>query len=370
MSSSDSDLNNTIIENQETEQRSRTGKRKNRTVSISSRSSSASSLKNWLKQDTEEDKKRKANESPEGKNTKKKSTEEDKKMGEQETVMKMLEKKWKEEEKEKRAKDAEESERWSKLYENIKKGNEGLQEKLNKLEKKFEDEIKSMKREIEGIKKENKLKGKNMNENDKKTQKLAEELEKLEKETSDKLKELEDKIEKKQEELEASTLENPSNPGEKTKKELRWLVEDSERERKKKNIIVSGTEIKDKDTLEKWIDEKLGVKVAVRKIWILRNIKGAIGAQIETNEQKTSIMKNKKKLRQEKERIFINNDTTWLERRSKEEVKRKADELKNQGRNCKISHNKIITDQEEMFWNERQERWFRKEKKRGSGEDQ
>lgn len=70
-------------------------------------------------------------------------------------------------------------------------------------------------------------------------------------------------------------------------------------------------------------------------------------------------MKSKKQLTQQTEKLFINNDTTWLETQSKKEVQGKAKELESKGINEKISHNKITTRIEELYWNER----FEKKKK-------
>lgn len=77
------------------------------------------------------------------------------------------------------------------------------------------------------------------------------------------------------------------------------------------------------------------------------------------------IIRNKSELKQEEEKTFINNDLTWIEKQNKEEVQRKAKELEDQGITGKIAHSKITLDKEDLFWNERLEKWFRKHKPSG-----
>lgn len=73
-------------------------------------------------------------------------------------------------------------------------------------------------------------------------------------------------------------------------------------------------------------------------------------------------MKNKSKLKQEKDMIFINSDSTWIERQNRKEVIKKAKELNEKRTKSKIAYNKLITEKKVYFWNERVEKWFRKEK--------
>lgn len=72
-------------------------------------------------------------------------------------------------------------------------------------------------------------------------------------------------------------------------------------------------------------------------------------------------MKNKSKLKQEKDMIFINSDSTWIERQNRKEVIKKAKELNKKRTKSKIAY-KLITEKKVYFWNERVEKWFRKEK--------
>jgi len=87
-----------------------------------------------------------------------------------------------------------------------------------------------------------------------------------------------------------------------------------------------------------------------------------IGVQLENKEQKFEIMEKKSKLRDERKKIYINDDTTWKERQNKREILRKRKELEQKGIKCKMSYNKISTEKEEFYWNEEIEKWFRREK--------
>lgn len=83
----------------------------------------------------------------------------------------------------------------------------------------------------------------------------------------------------------------------------RTEMEEAEREKRKKNIVISRLKINDKKELESWIERKTGVKVDIRKLWVIKKIRNVIGAQIENMEQKIELMKNKNKLKQEKDKI-------------------------------------------------------------------
>lgn len=60
-----------------------------------------------------------------------------------------------------------------------------------------------------------------------------------------------------------------------------------------------------------------------------RGNRGRIGAEIRSWEEKQNIMGRKKKLGQE--RIFIDNDLTWAERKAMERVREVAKEKKRKG---------------------------------------
>lgn len=189
-------------------------------------------------------------------------------------------------------------------------------------------------------------------------EKLKQELEKIKEE----FKEGEPAAGKGTKTKERKEHEMSSGDSRRANEELKWLAEEAERERKKKNLVISGLEILDKKTLAGWFALKLGAKVEVRKIWKIRSKEKTIGVQLERKKQKLEVIKNKSKLKDSQEIIYINNDLTWRERQNRKEVVKKVKELEGDGTECKVSYNRISTAKEEYFWNERREKWFRREK--------
>lgn len=142
------------------------------------------------------------------------------------------------------------------------------------------------------------------------------------------------------------------------------MVEEREREKKKKNIIISGDKVEElgeKSKLTNWLKEKLGVEVKIWNTWKTKGRKVKVGARCETDEDKEKIMRNKNKLGDTK--VYIDNDTTFAERRNKETVWKKAEELRNKGKTAKIGYNRVTSGEEVWKWNERLKKWFRDEKK-------
>lgn len=74
--------------------------------------------------------------------------------------------------------------------------------------------------------------------------------------------------------------------------------------------------------------------------------------------RKKKIMRNKSKLG--RERIYIDNDLTWNERRVREKVLEKARELRKLGKRFRIGFNKVSTEEEEWIWSKKEQRWFQK----------
>lgn len=158
-------------------------------------------------------------------------------------------------------------------------------------------------------------------------EKLKQELEKIREE----FKEGEPAAENGTKTKERKEHEMTSRDSRKANEELKWLTEEAERERKKKNLVISSLEILDNKTLASWFALKLGAKVEVRKIWKIRSKEKTIGVQLERKEQNLEVIKNKSKLKDSQEIIYINNDLTWRERQNKKEVVKKAKELKRDG---------------------------------------
>lgn len=362
-SEEDSELEKTIIEtqhNNEEEKRKTTNRR--RKASTSSRSSNSSEtdkgslIRQWLVgKEKEEIKKRKAESLEHQGNEPKKE-----KMNDKEDIKSIndlinyLKNKERKENLEKEEREKTEKERWDKLN----KDNEEAKKRLERVEEKINKELQKMKNDIEDLK--------NGKKHDReKIQKNESRIDEIEKSYSTMQVKLDEQNKERIANTEKVQVQNNSekkSEKEKNEKDLKWMLEEAEREKRKKNIVISGLEIQDKNELKEWIENKLGNQVTIRKIWKIKNIEKTIGAQVESVEQKIEIMKNKSKLKNEREKVYINNDTTWIERQSRKEVVRKLKELESQGKVGRMAHNKITTESEELYWNEKYEKWFRKSK--------
>lgn len=78
-----------------------------------------------------------------------------------------------------------------------------------------------------------------------------------------------------------------------------------------------------------------------------------------SREEKERIMVNKKKLGTEK--IFIDNDPIWEERKTK--ILEKARELRMTVAVVRIGYSKVSNENEKWIWNEGDASWFRKKRK-------
>ena len=93
------------------------------------------------------------------------------------------------------------------------------------------------------------------------------------------------------------------------------MKERTEREMRRNNILITvlnSGDIKEKEDLEYWIRNKMGVTVSLRRMWKAK--KGEmIGAECKDRIEKEEIMKVKKE-KLEGEEIYIAHDKTWQER--------------------------------------------------------
>lgn len=145
------------------------------------------------------------------------------------------------------------------------------------------------------------------------------------------------------------------------RKEIEWIIEEREREKRNRNLIITGlkeNEAFKKEEMEKWMKEKIDTEVRIEKIWRIKTNKSSlVGIQCESEEKRGEILRNKKRLGDQK--IFIEEDLTWKERRNKEIVREKARELRAQGKEAIIIKNrKVRTEEGTWTWSERKEKWF------------
>lgn len=95
---------------------------------------------------------------------------------------------------------------------------------------------------------------------------------------------------------------------------------------------LDGNKIYKKEEVEEWIRERLEIEVHLDKVWKVKtnSNKFLLGAQCDKEGTKEEILKSKKKLGNQK--IFIEEDFTWKERRNKEILRGKAREMRKDGK--------------------------------------
>lgn len=79
-----------------------------------------------------------------------------------------------------------------------------------------------------------------------------------------------------------------------------------------------------------------------------------LGIQCDSEQSRREVLKNKKRLGAQK--IVIEEDLTWKERRVKEVVRGKAREIKAQGKEAIIKNRKVRTKEGTWTWSEKKEK--------------
>lgn len=135
---------------------------------------------------------------------------------------------------------------------------------------------------------------------------------------------------------------------------IEWL----EQEKRKNNVVMSGLKINmdDRKILQKTVENILSKDLQIQvKVTSTRKIGGKICLiELENEEAKELVMKNKNKLKYSKdEKIYINQDMTKEEREKAKIIRRVAQQEKDKGKNVKIGYNKLNIDGEEWRWNKR-----------------
>lgn len=135
-------------------------------------------------------------------------------------------------------------------------------------------------------------------------------------------------------------------------KRLEWI----EKEEKKNNVVVMGWKINTDDVkilksdVVNMIKNQLEIQTQVKSVQKLGEKTCLV--QFEKEEDKEIVMKNKYKLKNNKrERIFINEDMTKMEREKEKHIRRVAKEERERGKVVKIGYNKITINGKEWRWN-------------------
>lgn len=118
----------------------------------------------------------------------------------------------------------------------------------------------------------------------------------------------------------------------------RMVLEQEKRERKN-NIVIKGVKIEGrvgKEWVQNFIKEKIRVET---KILDCRKSETVIIAKIENEEKKREIMYNKNRLRGE--RIYIEHDLVWEERKRQEKIGKRA-KKREKGKDVKVGFGRVM----------------------------
>ncbi|XP_008204064.1 golgin subfamily A member 6-like protein 6 [Nasonia vitripennis] len=261
-----------------------------------------------------------------------------------------------------------------KLQETLNNICEGMKEERNerkrmmeKWEEKWKENEERIKEALEEFKKKMEQEREERIEMGKRAEKAAEEegkrREQLKEEMLEKIKNLEERFEERMPERsregpEQDRREKSAEEEEREKRqmeELEWRIEEGERERKRNNVVISGIrgEGWDKDKLKSWVRDKLRIEIEFKRVWTIRGrANSKIGAQCKDGEEKEKLMGMKSALKGTD--VFIDHDTTWRERRTREKLNELAKQWKREGH----------TRGRDSFFEERQEKGQRTEEQK------
>ncbi|KAI4465545.1 hypothetical protein MML48_3g00012184 [Holotrichia oblita] len=141
------------------------------------------------------------------------------------------------------------------------------------------------------------------------------------------------------------------------KKQVRTANEEIERlktEKRRKNVIVQGLEISVnnpkelKTKMENFIEKELGAAIKIESAIKLGEKTCLI--ELNSKDDKATVMSNKSKLRNHKQKIYINDDLTKKEREKQKLIRTFAKEETEKGKVVKIGYNRVIVNGEEWRW--------------------
>jgi len=138
-------------------------------------------------------------------------------------------------------------------------------------------------------------------------------------------------------------------------KELEKNLERKERQKRRKNIIIRGIEVKEKKIREAVMEvlERIGIKGGIEEAKKLGKREGnleTIWVRLESEEQKREVMEKKNKLKGRKEKI--REDWTWKERKMRWNLEQIARKEMGKGRRVWIGYGKIKIDEKWWKWDE------------------
>ncbi|VEN37592.1 unnamed protein product [Callosobruchus maculatus] len=144
-------------------------------------------------------------------------------------------------------------------------------------------------------------------------------------------------------------------------KELRDNIEIIEKHRRQNNVVMSGREIHTydqavlKEEISNFIQTHLKIETKIKATRKLGPKTCLI--ELEDQQEKMKIMKNKARLKDIKdERIYINHDTTIKERAMEKAMRKIAQEERSKGNDVKVGVRKMFINGIEWKWNGREEK--------------
>lgn len=133
-------------------------------------------------------------------------------------------------------------------------------------------------------------------------------------------------------------------------------VERLDKAGRKNNILITGIEIKEKQTenikeeLKQFMKHNLQVETEITEVYKL-DTKTWI-ARIGSFEKKLEILRNKRRLKNgDYKRVYINNDLTEHERNIQRKIRNRADKERDDGKTVRMGFKRMIIDGEKWVWN-------------------
>lgn len=139
---------------------------------------------------------------------------------------------------------------------------------------------------------------------------------------------------------------------------IKRLVREKEKEERKNNIVIKGIKKEGwitKEWAEKFIKEKIDVEVKVNKC---RKSNNVLIITLEEEIKKREVMRAKNRLKGEK--IFIENDLTWEERKVQEKIYRWVKEERSNGREIKVGYARVNIEGRWIKWGDIERKLERK----------
>lgn len=132
-------------------------------------------------------------------------------------------------------------------------------------------------------------------------------------------------------------------------------MERLEREKRRKNIVIQGLDIKTndeekmKEEVKQFLNKELGTELEVNRARKIGSRTCII--ELDSLENKNKVMKNKGKLRNLGKKIYINDDMNKQEREIQKEIRNRAKDERKTGKVVKLGFQKMIVNNEEWIWN-------------------